>query len=346
MREDLIAYALGELDDAECQRIEDALASDATLREELEQIKACLADNDCSEVEDELPPDLADRTTAGILSGCLSDSQELDEQDYQPASAAEFGPASRLLSPMDMTVALGVLIAVGSLLFPAVYGSRNRAQQTTCANNLQQLGQLLHMYAEKNHGFYPIVRPNEHAGIFASRLREADFVRPDMLDDILVCPSSPLAERLAEEQRSFHVPSLAETLLSKGMLNEELRRTSSGSYGYQPGYVKGIYYMPMKNQQHSQVPVVADAPSLATNHYLSDNHGGGVVNTLFQNGTVLTLTSPQVPCSNDWLYFNDEGQPAVGTQWNDAVVLPSGATPGVGIRPMPEAVYRIFIRVR
>ena len=72
MREDLIAYALDELDDVDRQKVEELLASDPDLRAELDQIQCCLQgfeEDDC-ECED-MPSDLADRTTAGILSGSI-----------------------------------------------------------------------------------------------------------------------------------------------------------------------------------------------------------------------------------------------------------------------------------
>ncbi len=265
MREELIAYALGELDEEECQRLELALAENEVLRDELQQVERCLGDVECTDLDDEVPSNLADRTTAGIFSACLSESQH-----DLATSQQGFRAASCFMSPMDMTVAIGVLITVGSLFMPALYGSRNQSQRISCANNLQQLGQLMQMYANENSaGFFPVVRPNEHAGIFAPRLREADLVRPDVLDSLMLCSSSPLAARLAEQGRSFHVPSMAELSLAKGMWRVELQRTSSGDYGYQPGYVKGKYYLPMKNFDNSKVPVVADAPSLVDNRRIT-----------------------------------------------------------------------------
>ncbi len=342
MREQLIAYALGELDEAECRRIEQVLSESEALRDELEQIVRCLSNDDCPDLDDEVPSDLADRTTAGILSGCWSNAEQL-----AASSRGSFRAVACFMSPLDMTVALGVLVTIASLLTPALYNSRNHAQRVACTNNLQQLGQLMQMYADGNpRHFFPVVRPNEHAGIFAPRLREADFVRPDLLDDIMLCSSSPLATRLAEEGRAFHVPSMAELSLAKGMWRIELQRTSSGNYGYQAGYLKGNYYLPMKNFGNSKVPVVADAPSVVDNHRVTANHDGKVVNALFQDGSVLSLDSPQVPCSNDPLYFNDQGETAVGTHWNDAVVLPSGTAPVLETRPMPEPVHRIFLHIR
>lgn len=339
MREDLIAYALGELNNDERSRVEEAIAADPALAEELEQIRNCLGDMNQPECDEPLamPRGLADRTTAGILSEC--DNPTSDETHGWAATAG-------LMSPVDMTVAIGILITVGSLLLPAIYSSRTQSQQLSCTNNLAQIGRLLTMYSDDNRGFYPVVRPTEHVGIFASRLQEADYVRGDSFDQLFVCPASSLANQLEAESREFRVPSLAELSMASGMWATELQRVSSGSYGYHPGSVKGNVYMPAHNRRHSLLPVLADTPCVVSNYRVGANHGGAVVNTLFQDGSVRSLETPLVPQVNDHLFVNEHGEPSVGSCWSDAVVLPSGATPGVDFptHQIPDRVYRIFFR--
>lgn len=339
MREDLIAYALGELDCDEQSRVEAAIAADPALGEELEQIRVCLGDIDQPECDQVLamPRGLADRTTAGILSEC---------DELPSVQTNEWAASSGVMSPVDMTVAIGILITVGSLLLPALYSSHSQSQQLSCMNNLGQIGQLLTIYSDDNRGFYPVVRPTEHVGIFASRLREADYVRGDSFDRLFVCPASSLADQLQSEGREFRVPSLAELSMASGMWATELRRVSSGSYGYHPGSTKGAVYMPAHNRRHSLLPVLADTPSVVSNYRVGANHGGAVVNTLFQDGCVRSLETPLVPQVNDHLFVNQRGEPSVGQSWNDAVVLPSGATPGVDFpaHQIPDRVYRIFFR--
>jgi len=347
MREDLIAYALGELNDAERDRVEQLLADDEQLRSELEQIKCCLAD---VEAVDDTPADevpgiprgLADRTADGILHRC----QAGDRSHGTTRGSLGLAATGHLLSPVDMTVAIGVLLTVGSLLLPALYGSRNQAQGLSCTNNLRELGQALIAYSHEHRNFFPFVRPDEHAGIYAPRLREAGLIDPATLDQHLVCPASPLAEQLAEENRQFHVPSQAELSLAKGMWRVELQRSCGGSYGYQVGYLKGRHYLPVKNRNHSLVPILADTASIADNNRVGANHSGNTVNVLFQNGSVHKLRGCQVPCADDHLFLNQRGEPAAGLTWHDAVVLPSGQTPGVEPQQMPEHLYYLYLRWR
>ncbi|QDU59101.1 anti-sigma factor family protein [Aeoliella mucimassa] len=345
MREDLIAYALDELDDVDRQKVEELLASDPDLRAELDQIQCCLQgfeEDDC-ECED-MPSDLADRTTAGILSGSIVCPSETD--GLKPD--LNYGSVHAFMSPMDMTVAIGILITIGSLLIPAIYNNRNANQKLTCTNNLRQLGNYMSQYAEYNSGhYYPVVRPYEHAGIFASRLLDSDITAPGELDRLLVCPSSPLAERLMERSQTFHVPSLADLSMAKGPWLVEIKRYSSGSYGYQPGHVNGRFYLPARDTSNCRVPVLSDTPSRVDNFRTSDNHGGQFVNVLFQDGSVRSLTQPMIAPNCDHLFLNAEGVPSVSHEWNDAVLLTSEATPGeqFPVQPMPQAVYRFFLKI-
>ena len=347
MREDLIAYALGELDDADKARVEALLANDPELRDELAQIECCLQDSEPDDCEClPIPRGLADRTTATILTGCQGSEAEQDILgDHRPN---EYGSLNAIMSPMDMTVAIGILITVGCLLLPAIYSSRNQSQHLSCMNNLGHLGKYMTLYADNNHDFYPVVRPYDHTGMFATRLREADLTTPYELDRLMVCPSSRLAERMANTSQTFHVPSMADLALADGQWLEELKRNAAGSYAYQAGYVRGKFYFPAKNMENSRIPVLSDAPSCSTNFRTSDNHGGQQINVLFQDGHVSAVSQPLVPQGTDHLFLNNQGLPSVSDQWNDAVLLPSQVTPGVQfpVQPLPQVIHRFIIEIK
>ena len=141
------------------------------------------------------------------------------------------------LSLADLMIASGVVLLVAGMLFPAVGNSRQNAQRLQCQNNLKELSMLFSLYADRNAGYYPVVRPNEHAGIYPIRLMQANLAGPNQLSGLLVCPSSPKAEQLAEGDQ-FDVPSLKELSLARGLALVRYRQTSGGSYGYQIGWVR------------------------------------------------------------------------------------------------------------
>jgi len=339
MCEDLIAYALGELDEADRQRVEQALANDADLRAEIEQIEQCLA-GDCPDEPTPygMPRGLADRTVKEVTACC----DEAGNAALVPSSR-DFAAGLSLMSPVDMTVAISVLLTVGSMLLPALYSGRNATQRITCQNNLHNLHTLTELYAREHRGFFPVVRPNEHAGIFATRLLESDFTARDEFEQYLLCGASPLADELAQQGRTFSVPSRADLSIANGMWLLELKRTSSGSYGYQVGYLKDGLYLPARRRNSRMIPLLADAPSMVDNNLRTANHGGKLTNVLWQDGSVTSESTCTVSGRHDHLYTNANGDAAAGISWDDAVLLSGGERPVADAEPqLPETIIRLF----
>lgn len=338
MCEDLVAYALGELDEADRQRVEQALASDDQLRAEFEQIQQCLAKGAADEVAPYgMPRGLADRT-AREVSACCEESDAV----VLPSSR-DFAAGLSLMSPVDMTVAFSVLLTVGSMLLPALYSGRTTAQRIACQNNLHNLHTLNELYAREHRGFFPVVRPNEHAGIFATRLLEADFAARDEFEQYLLCAASPLADELAQQGRTFSVPTQADLSIANGMWLLELKRNSGGSYGYQVGYLKDGLYLPARRRNSRMIPLLADAPSRVDNHLRTANHGGKLTNVLWQDGSVTSEPTCTVSGRHDHLYTNANGDAAAGLSWDDAVLLSGGERPVADAQPeLPEPILRLF----
>lgn len=345
MREELIAYVLDELDDTERLRVEQLLADNRALDAELAQIRECLAEIDPADriSPTGVPRGLADRTTKQILA-CCEAKQAQAKSVAGRSSAIRLVTGENTFSLVDLTVIGAVLVMLGALVLPGVQHSRSDAQRLACVNNLKQLYPLFVKYADNNLGFYPVVRPEEHAGIYALRLKDAELATAEALRELLVCPASPLAEELRDNGTQFKIPSLADLARAKGPALLHLYRNSGGSYGYQIGYVKGHVYLPSRNRQHARVPILADAPSLTSQRQHSANHGGKLINVLFQDGSVLTLTSSVIPCSNDHLFFNAVGEPFAGFTWQDAVVLPSESRPGYFDKQLPNTLDEFFRR--
>ena len=347
MREELIAYALGDLGEEESRLVEQAVAANPELAEELLRIQDCLSKTEPAGTKPESlgeahpvapvshPRGLATRTTQQVLA-CLE--SRAAEKSLVLAGDEEL---SSRFSLVDMTVILGVLLTLGCLFLPSIYHQRNEAQRLACQNNLYELGTRLTVFSNENRGFYPPIRPYEHAGMYSVRLVESQITSADDLSRFLVCSASPLAEELADQGKSLRIPTAAEFAQAPTTLLVKLRRTSGGSYGYQIGWVKNGYYLPVRNRSHCQIPVLADAPRSTSHREQGVNHGGQLINVLFQDGSVRSLHDCVVPCANDHLFLNTKGLPAASSRWHDAVVMPSGSTPGVDL-PLPKAIQEIF----
>ena len=60
---------------------------------------------------------------------------------------------------------------------------------------------------------------------------------------------------------------------------------------------------------------------------MSPNHGGRIVQVIFEDGSLKALTHANLPLSNDDLFHNDLGKVAAGMSRQDSVLGNSGAMP-------------------
>ncbi len=67
----------------------------------------------------------------------------------------------------DLLVAIGILVLLAALLLPALNNAKHRALQTTCLNNLNQLGLGMTVYVCENTGAFPGIA-SEHGGFNAA----------------------------------------------------------------------------------------------------------------------------------------------------------------------------------
>lgn len=59
------------------------------------------------------------------------------------------------LTLVELLIVIAIIVALAGLLFPVFMTVRERARITYCVNNLKQIGDALHMYAQDHDGFVP-----------------------------------------------------------------------------------------------------------------------------------------------------------------------------------------------
>jgi hypothetical protein len=340
MRDLLVRYLLGELDADERRLVEEQLRTSPELRRELEYLRACLpaADEIVNSPIGDAPSGLAERTVDRITGEAVGGDAAPSPQAIASAFDPPVGTASWSLA--DMTVAAGVFLAVSMLFLPALRQSRDAARRNGCADNLRQLSTMLVSYSEQHGKFFPLVTPDENAGIFAVYLLEGDYAGNDELARLLVCRSSTLAEDVAAKRVFIRVPTMAELENATAKERCMWRRLMGGSYAYQLGYVDQGRYCGIRNEGSCHKAVLADAPSGELTNLQSDNHGGCGQNVLYQNGSVkYQKTCTLSDTSDDHLFLNIDGKQEAGRGPHDTVLGPSEATPGiVPLRQDPPTV--------
>lgn len=326
MRDLLVRYLLGELDEVQQLELEERLRSSPELQRELARLRACFSAADGNESSAVEPPSgLAERTIADVLCG-----EDAAESKLPVCTSAVEPPAyTPKWSMADLTVAGGVFLAIAMLFVPALQDSRDSARRRDCQNNLRELGVLLTHYADEHNGYVPRVAPNDNAGVFAVRLVDEGYIKAPDLARLLVCPSSPFAKEVRTRQLVFEIPNGAQLRIMHGTKLAIIRQSMGGSYAYRLGYVDGNRYYDIRDEGQARSPLMADAPSFQLAGFMSANHRGCGQNVLYQDQSVRYQTSCLVPGMQDHLFLNSAGIPAAGRGPYDSVLGRSELTPGI-----------------
>ncbi len=146
----LLGYLLGALDDAEQERIGERLANDPGLGAELARVEESLEPLRAVPRAHEPPPGLAARTCRMVfayseaLAGRMREVRAVRRPARQRARAmspAAVPPTSTASwGWSDLVVAVGVFLAIASVIFPAIQHSRTNMRLVSCQNNLRQIG--------------------------------------------------------------------------------------------------------------------------------------------------------------------------------------------------------------
>ena len=336
MREQLLGYLMGALDEAEQAEVRAAIESDARLAAEcarLEQAIAPLAEDDAWL---DPPSRLAERTIAHVEAqppavGRRFNWKAVEEspQLVQPASLSQAVDAHtsqpRRWTLADAIVAAGICAAAAILLFPAIASSRQQAAVLHCQNNLRQIGHALVDFSRHNQGNFPLVAATGNMGVagsYAPLLKEAGLIEQD---STFVCPSSALAN----DSGDFRIPDQAELMELDGKPLQLAQRKLGGSYGYAFGHLdENNQYRANVNRSRPRFAILSDAPSLHLEHRRSANHGGGGQNVLFEDNHVEYLKRC---CASEELgdnvFLSDRGLVEAGRHYNDAVIGDSSSRP-------------------
>jgi hypothetical protein len=337
MRDELLAYLLNDLDDEERLRIEARIESDPIWQHELQRLRSCVeeaqrassSETDPSET-DAPPEDLVRRTCSFVkqasAQGELSPSV-LPAMLTESLDAA--APAKRRWSLLDMVVAGGILLVMGTLLLPALREGRDAARRQQCHDNLHRIGTALAQFAEQSNGQLPAIGRHENAGMYALKLLEKGILTRQQLAELLVCPSTPLAEDIHRGVIVLRIPTRRELAAAKGAQRKSLLVNMGGSFAYRIGYTdKQGNYRQVDFTQRCNAPVMADKPCTSVVGFQSANHGGCGQNVLFQDQSVryIQLCIETTDRDKHW-FLNEDDQPAAGVNRNDIVMIRSEARP-------------------
>jgi len=264
VREQVLGYLLGALDDAEMEQVQARLQNDEAYRRQWAALRRQLEQLDAAKPDVSPLPGLAERTCRRVFAQPKPSPRRrsLTPETAPPSWRSRVGW-------LDTTVALAVFALAGLCTLPAIQSSRFHARLTSCSDNLRELGTMLTVYSGANHGYFPRV-PTQgklaSAGVYAPTLLQGGFLTEPRR---VVCPDSALAAR-----GDFRVPSLDELQAADTEKAAQLRQQMGGSYGYCIGYLDHGIFCATRNLQRPGFALMADAPREDRPDRQSDNHSG------------------------------------------------------------------------
>ena len=318
LREQLLGYALGALEESEVRALEPLLAADPALREELERIQQSLEPLAESYEEFTPPPGLAVAACAYVQEEAERLQRTHPGVELATTSSRTVGSGSSegRWSLADWFVFGGVCAVAVALFFPAVVNSRFMAQITSCQNNERVLGISMVDYSEgPGRGCFPSVPSSGNrafAGVCVPILCDQG-----MLTDpgVLVCPDSALA-RFGQP---LNPPTLEDIDAATGDEVLIMQRMSGGSYAFSLGVIENGRLVPVRNQRRPTFAILADSPWDAYGES-AHRHGRNILYEDLHIGFVPDLAAAELP---DNPYFNRMGRCEAGRDCDDAVVAPS-----------------------
>jgi hypothetical protein len=349
MTDDILAYLMNDLSPERRAEVEEKLATNFDWQREKSRLEECLAAcGDPAKCSEEPPPNLVEKTCFLVehsddLPVDAGHSKRKQSCGVQVAAFTAdtpcMGPArSRRLA--DLTVGGGVMVLVGLLITPALFESREASRRSLCQNNLQAFGAALFDFQENRNHQLPEIEPGENAGRYALELLEHGLLTREQLQQLLVCPESPLAAELAAGRVTLVLPSRASLDNANRPQLDEWLKSMGGSYAYRVGYFdQNGRYRQVPFTGEAQSPLMADAPGLSSQGVRIVNHVGGQ-NVLDQSLSVRFRTGCLL-AKGDHIYLNANGEHAAGIGPFDIVIIRSDYGPTGPLVPVGNDEIRM-----
>ena len=305
--DEMLDYALGQLDGPACDEVQRALAVDPAAAGRMDRLSRSVRMllDDGGEILAP-PPGLAERTIALV-----------EESRDRKRTILDFVPVKVPFRWGDVAVATSIFVAALLTLIPPAARARERMAQAGCAYNLRQLGRALWLYGSRHHHYpaAPEQVPDVEAGTHLVMLND-DGLLPDL--GILDCPCNGTCRKHPPVPHFQDVAGLRQA-------NPDLyTATLHSDYAYNISLRHGFEEI---QSRLGIVPLMSDEPEhdggVNIHPGNSANHGGRGQNVLYSDLHVGFHPTRKLGPDDPDMFLNRAGLLKPGDDETDAVLSPS-----------------------
>ena len=149
---------------------------------------------------------------------------------------------------IELLVVIAIIAILAAILFPVFAKARDRARQTSCLNNMKQLGTAMNMYYDDWDGVF---QPQRYGEALGNKLGWTDRVRQyNKTVGLFTCPSSSAnySYTIAGGAESWGEGSTAPNAWGEGSLSDVKSPTQMSQFAECPGSGT-VKFDPSKSQQ-------------------------------------------------------------------------------------------------
>jgi prepilin-type N-terminal cleavage/methylation domain-containing protein/prepilin-type processing-associated H-X9-DG protein len=185
---------------------------------------------------------------------------------------------------LELLVVIAIIGTLAAILLPSLAKAREMARRSSCAQNLNQIGLALHIYAQEHDGILPWSGGNNNAECLLPLVKDAGLNYRNF-----ICPSDSEAGLSNMDIDGLNEQGIHNRLLVTTGLRDEY--SLRGSYEYFGAYTNA----PIKTIIGKTIPRVPVVWDLVQDYAGGGNHLSGKTNVLWLDGSMETLDAEDFP---------------------------------------------------